>query len=135
MVFAAAFVMLTAATPTGIAEGQISQGVKVLSAEFGTLGRSVKQDIASKLQELCGSGGASCAVFCSETTFGLYALGHRPLCRVTYRCPDRSTRSVEAAREELILLRCGSETPDTNDGVVPTAELQPPPYAPLSAGS
>lgn len=134
MVFGIAIALLTAVTPIGVSGGTMSQGVEVVSGEFGTLGRPVKQDITAKLQQLCGSSGASCSVFCSETSFGLFALGRKPLCRVTYRCPDRSTRSVEAAREELILLQCASEAPDARSVVAPATELQPPPYASPSAG-
>lgn len=135
MVFGVVFVMLTAAMPTGITEKRFGQGVKVLSGEFGNLGRSLKQDTTAKLQELCSPSDESCLVFRSESSFGLHAPGRRLLCRVTYRCPDQRTRSVAATREKVILPRCGSETPKINEVTLPMVELQPPPYAPLAAGN
>jgi hypothetical protein len=81
-------------------------GVVVLEGRFGSLGSPVYLDITARLRELCVRGAERCEVFCSETSFGRYALGKRPICRVLYRCPDRSTRSAEAAREEPIFLRC-----------------------------
>lgn len=85
------------------------QGIAIISGEFGTLGTKAKLDIAQRLQQICGSGGDRCEAFCSETSFGLYDLGRRPICRVTYRCPDGATRAVEAAREEPIVLVCRDE--------------------------
>lgn len=89
-----------------IAQGR---GITVVAAEFGSLGAKRKLDIAQPLRRLCGDNAPRCDVFCSETSFGRYALGRRPICRVSYRCPDGSTRGVEAAREELIMLRCQDE--------------------------
>jgi hypothetical protein len=82
-------------------------GVVILEGRFGTLGAKSYLDITARLRELCISGSERCDVFCSETSFGRYALGRQPICRVLYRCPDLSTRSAEAGREELIFLRCG----------------------------
>lgn len=99
----AASLMLTSA-----AEGAATpkSGVTVLEGRFGTLGARSYLDITARLRQLCGSGSERCDVFCSETSFGRYALGRQPICRVLYRCPDLSTRSAEAAREEMIFLRC-----------------------------
>jgi hypothetical protein len=90
------------------AEGAVpGGGVVVLEGRFGTLGSRSFLDITARLRELCANGSERCDVFCSETSFGRYALGRRPICRVLYRCPDLSTRSAEAAREEIIFIRCG----------------------------
>lgn len=85
-------------------------GIAIISGEFGTLGTKAKLDISQRLQQICGLGGDRCEAFCSETSFGLYDLGRKPICRVTYRCPDGATRAVEAAREEPIVLVCRNET-------------------------
>lgn len=100
----------------------------MLSGQFGTLGAKRKLDIVQRLQELCGTESDSCSVFCSETSFGLYRLGPKPICRVIYRCPNGATRSAEAAREEPILMRC--EEQDSEQVAQPAEELQPPPYTP-----
>jgi len=84
-------------------------GIRIVSASFGTLGDKRKLDIVARLQELCGKGAQSCHVFCSETSFGRYNLGRKPICRVIYRCGEESVRSVEAAKEEPILMRCPSQ--------------------------
>lgn len=117
-----------AADPTVAAVvAQQGQGLVVLTGEFGTLGVKRKLDIVQRLQQLCGTEGQSCDVFCSETSFGRYRLGRRPICRVTYRCPGGVTKATEAAREEPILLRC----PDDEAVPQPAVEqLQPPPYVP-----
>jgi hypothetical protein len=104
-------------------------GVTVLTAEYGTLGARRKLDISQRLQALCGTSGESCNVFCSETSFGLYRLGRRPICRVTYRCPDASTRSVEAAKEELLVMRCPVALIEEGDEPAED-QPQPPPYLP-----
>lgn len=80
--------------------------IQIVTGTFGSLGRNRKLDITARTQELCGSGARSCQIFCSETSYGRYALGRTPICRVTYRCGAGSVRSVEAAREEPILMRC-----------------------------
>jgi hypothetical protein len=100
--FAAILFLACEAAPAARAE----PGVVVLEGRFGTLGLPTYLDITARLRELCVPGSAHCEVFCSETSFGRYALGKRPICRVLYRCPDLSTRSAEAAREEPIFLRC-----------------------------
>ena len=110
---------------------QTNAGIKVLTAQFGTLGGNQKLDISARLQQLCGAGSVSCSVFCSETSFGLSRLGRRPICRVAYRCPDASTRSVEAAKEEPILMRCGDGDAEQVKGEVEfttPGQPQPPPY-------
>lgn len=83
-----------------------SDGIVIVSGSFGTLGRDRKLDISAKLAEFCGADARSCQIFCSETSFGRYDLGKKPLCRVTYRCGAEYVRSVEAMREEPLLLRC-----------------------------
>ena len=102
-----------------------ARGIMVLNGEFGTLGNKRKLDIAARLQQLCGAGGNRCDVFCSETSFGLYDLGRKPICRVTYRCPDGTVGASEAAREEPIMLRCGDEAEEASPD-----ETTPPPYLP-----
>jgi hypothetical protein len=88
------------------------QSLTVVTGVYGKLGRTRKLDISTQLRQLCGSEASSCTVFCSETTFGRYALGRHPICRVTYRCGADRVRSVEAAKEEPIIMQC----------VPPTAE-------------
>jgi hypothetical protein len=83
-----------------------SEGIQVISGSFGTLGSARKLDIVAPLQSLCGHEAQSCRVFCSETSFGRYNLGRKPICRVTYRCGPSLVRSVEAAREEPLLIKC-----------------------------
>jgi hypothetical protein len=98
----------------------IRPNLEILSATFGTLGRSRKLDIAARLQQLCTDEAQSCQIFCSETSFGRYRIGSQAICRVAYRCEsDGGVRSVEAAREEPILMSC----PKRDD-----AMLLPPPF-------
>lgn len=85
--------------------------IQILAGTFGSLGVDRKLDITQRTQQLCGNGAHSCEVFCSETTYGRYALGHAPICRLTYRCGPTTIRSVEAAREEPILMRCPEAEP------------------------
>ena len=100
--------------------------VMVIKGDFGALGRARKLDITKSMQEYCNGSGESCSVFCSETSFGQWRLGRRPICRVIYRCPDGNTRSAEAAREELIMLRC-----DSDPGEAPPLDtIEPPRYQP-----
>jgi len=87
-------------------------GIQIATGSFGTLGDKRKLDIVARLQELCGTGAQSCHVFCSETSFGRYSLGRDPICRVTYRCGAEFVRSVEALREEPILMRCPERRED-----------------------
>jgi len=83
-----------------------SDGIQIIAGSFGTLGSARKLDIVAPLQSLCGREAQSCRVFCSETSFGRYNLGRRPICRVTYRCGPGLVRSVEAALEEPLLIKC-----------------------------
>jgi hypothetical protein len=96
------------------------QGIAIVTGSFGALGRARKLDIVAALTALCGRDAPSCQVFCSETSFGRYSLGRKPICRVTYRCGDGSVRSIEAAREEPIMMRCPEREPE------PKAEPDPP---------
>ena len=122
---------LAAAACATPAAAQAGSGIGILTGEFGTLGAKRKLSIVAPLQRLCGSEGDSCSVFCSETSFGRYSLGRRPICRVTYRCPDQTTRAVEAAKEELIVLRCEDEQAEgADEEQAPIEQLQPPPYVP-----
>lgn len=121
--------------PDGQAAGQEPGGIAIVAGEFGTLGDRHKLDIVARLQQLCGPGAPSCSVFCSETSFGRYRVGHRPICRVTYRCPDAGTRATEAAKEELLMLRCEDvEVEAEGEGQPPVEQLQPPPYVPPQQG-
>ena len=115
----------------GRSAAQASNGISILTGEFGTLGAKRKLSIIAPLQKLCGSESDSCSVFCSETSFGRYNVGRRPICRVTFRCSDQATRAVEAAKEELIVLRCEDEqAKDASEQQAPVEQLQPPPYVP-----
>lgn len=100
--------------------------IEVLSGTFGKLGKTRKLDIAARLREVCAGADARCDVFCSETSFGRYRVGTKPICRVSFRCPDGTVRSVEAAKEELILMRC-PEVPAAEPAV---DELAPLGYTP-----
>ncbi len=87
-----------------------NDGIRIITGSFGTLGNRRTLDIVARLQSLCGLEAQSCRVFCSETSFGRYDLGRRPICRVTYRCGPSLVRSVEAMQEEPLLMKC----PDPN---------------------
>lgn len=92
-----------------------SPHIQIVTAMYGRPGARHVLDIAERLQDLCGSGAERCSVFCSDSSFGRYALGRKPICRVTYRCGADYVRSVEAWREEPILLRC----PERREEAVP----------------
>ncbi len=85
------------------------KSIEIVYASFGSLKRTRKLDIAPHLKSFCGADAKSCSVFCSETSFGRYQLGKRPICRVIYRCGPGEVRTVEAEREEPILMRCPEE--------------------------
>jgi hypothetical protein len=87
--------------------------IQIEAGTFGSLGVDRKLDIVARTQQLCGRDARSCQVFCSETTYGRYNLGHAPICRITYRCGAALIRSVEAAREEPIIMRCPENEPAT----------------------
>ena len=95
--------------------------IRIITGSFGTLGTHRTLDIAPQLQTLCGPDAQSCRVFCSETSFGRYNLGRRPICRVTYRCGPSLVRSVEAMREEPLLMKCPDPIAE------PPAAPSPPP--------
>jgi hypothetical protein len=95
--------------------------IRIVTGSFGTLGTRRTLDIAAQLQTLCGPDAQSCRVFCSETSFGRYDLGRRPICRVTYRCGPSLVRSVEAMREEPLLMKCPDPIAE------PPAAPSPPP--------
>lgn len=116
------------ALPAPAGAQEASPQITVLSASFGSIGRARKLDIAGPLNTLCAGADERCDVFCSETSFGRYSLGRRPVCRVVYRCPDASVRSVEAAREEPILLRCAATVAETV--AAQASELPPVTYTP-----
>ena len=112
---------LSAAQYTVSPSYRADDGIRIITGSFGTLGSARKLDIAAPLQSLCGQEAQSCRVFCSETSFGRYNLGRRPICRVTYRCGATLVRSVEAMREEPLLMKC----PDPI--VEPATASSPPP--------
>ena len=95
--------------PTALVAQAPAAPIEVLSGTFGKLGKTRKLDIVAKLREVCTGADERCEVFCSETSFGRWRVGTKPICRVAYRCPDGTVRSTEAAKEELILLRCPYE--------------------------
>jgi len=106
--------LLSAAGPAATEQGPPNSdygAIQILAGTFGSIGVDRKLDIVQRTQQLCGYGAHSCEVFCSETTYGRYSLGHAPICRVTYRCGATLIRSVEAAREEPILMRCPEAEP------------------------
>jgi hypothetical protein len=104
LVMAVALIVTGGATPAVGADN--GQAITIVTATFGTIGKRQPLDIGARLQLLCGRGAQSCHVFCSETSFGRYRLGSAPICRVVYRCGAEFVRSVEAMREEPILMRC-----------------------------
>ncbi len=111
-----------------VAEVPYDDAIVVLSASFGTLNSSQSLDVAAALRALCAGAGEQCDVPCSETTFGRYDLGKRPICRVIWRCPDGNVRSSEAMREETILMRCLRSESERVE--VAVDELMPPRYVP-----
>lgn len=88
------------------AEPVRDDGIQIVTGQFGTVHGKFNRDITVRLQELCGPAAQSCHIFCSDTSFGQTRLGRHPFCRVTYRCGVSFVRSVEAKREEPILMRC-----------------------------
>jgi len=126
-----ATILLCAAVPE-IAAAQVGPPpIEILAASFGRPGNVHGLDIAPQLGELCAGAQERCDVFCSPTSFGRHAPGSRPfarraVCRATWRCPDGNVHSVEAAKEEPILMRC------IRAKVVEPAvdELPPPTYTP-----
>lgn len=112
--------------PTTLAAQTPVAPIEVLSGTFGKLGKTRKLDIVAKLREVCAGADERCEVFCSETSFGRWRVGTKPICRVAYRCPDGTVRSIEAAKEELMLLRC----PYDVQPEPAIDELAPPGYTP-----
>ncbi|MDT0507340.1 hypothetical protein [Novosphingobium sp. MMS21-SN21R] len=104
--------------------------ITVLSGSFGTLNSAHSLDVADALRALCAGADEQCDVPCSETTFGRFQLGKRPICRVIWRCPDGNVHSGEAAREDTILMRCLLASSQRVEPAVD--ELMPPRYAPPS---
>ena len=94
--------------------------IEIVAGMYGKPGRLHVLDITEKLQDLCGAGAERCSVFCSDSSFGRYNLGRKPICRVTYRCGADYVHSVEAGREEPILMRCPARRADS---AVPLAPL------------
>jgi hypothetical protein len=119
----AAYAALLTLPSVAIAQDSVGGGITILSGVFGKLGSSRQVDMTARLQQFCGQEGTHCDVFCSETSFGRYKISRKAICRVVYRCPDGSTRSAEAAREEPILMRCPAlddvEADNTEPALVP----------------
>jgi|GEM_PF-3992782 len=97
-----------------------ASGIYVLSGSYAKPGSGRRIDIAARLQDLCGRQGTSCDIWCAQSTFGGRDPGRHALCRVIYRCPDGSTRSTEAGREEPILMRCPPAEADDHDPAAAT---------------
>jgi len=104
-IFLAGLSILAMAQPS-FAGAIVNPHIEIVSAFYGKPGAARVVDITEKLRDLCGPGAQSCSVFCSDSSFGRYKLGHKPICRVTYRCGVDYIRSVEAWREEPVLMRC-----------------------------
>ncbi len=123
VILVAACAALLALPDALLAQDSAGGGITILSGNFGKLGSRHQLDMTARLQQLCGDEGSHCDVFCSETSFGRYKLSRKAICRVVYRCPDGSTRSAEAAREEPILMRCPvaeqAEAEDNDPALVP----------------
>lgn len=90
----------------GGSQGADDTHIQIVAGMYGMPGRKHVLDIAARLQDLCGTGAQRCSVFCSDSSFGRYNVGYKPICRVTYRCGKEDVRAVEAWREEPILMRC-----------------------------
>jgi hypothetical protein len=124
-------VLFAGAFPAQAATEAVGESaIVVLSGSFGTPNSAHLLDVAEALRALCAGAYEQCDVPCSETTFGRYQLGKRPICRVIWRCPDGNVRSGEAAREEIILMRCLRAASQRMEPAVD--ELMPPRYAPPS---
>lgn len=80
--------------------------IEIVTGMYGMPGAKHVLDITGRLQDICGPDAEHCDVFCSDSSFGRYNIGDKPICRVTYRCGANEVRSVEAWREEPILMRC-----------------------------
>lgn len=98
----------TAARPAE-SDGVAQPVITIISAIYGDPAKRRVVDISLRSQELCGRRALSCQIFCSDTSFGRSRVGRRAVCRVTYRCGASAVRSVEAAREELVLMRCADD--------------------------
>ena len=106
---AAGFACLLAmqdASADDLAGSNAATPISIVTGMYGMPGAKHVLDITARLQALCGSGAERCSVFCSDSSFGRYNIGRKPICRVTYRCGAGDVRSVEAWREEPILMRC-----------------------------
>ena len=122
LAFAAAFAASSAVVSAQITAEQIT----IVAGTFGRTGHGPLFDIAPPLRQLCGNASERCDVFCSGTSFGHYMLSRKAVCRVAFRCPDGSLRSVEAAKEELLMIRCQAPR-----AAGPATEALPPlPYEP-----
>ena len=86
-------------------QSDVSSGIAVISGFFGKVKSDRTLDITARAQQLCGTDTQSCQLFCSETSFGGSRLGHKAMCRITWRC-DGEVRSIEAVREEPMTMRC-----------------------------
>jgi len=89
--------------------------IEIVAGMYGMLGAAHVLDITQKLQDLCGGGAERCRVFSSDSSFGRYKLGRKPICRVTFRCGADYVHSVEAWREEPILMRCPERRDSRHD--------------------
>ena len=88
------------------------QGLVIISGQMGRPDGAHWMDISARLQSICGAQSPSCDIWCARETFGGHNLGRHGICRAIYRCPDGSTRSTEAARDEPILMRCPDDDVD-----------------------
>lgn len=91
--------------------------IAIIKGSFGRPGSRRHIDIASRVQELCGTGAQSCQLFCVDALPAKPRGGSRAICRVTFSCGPALVRSVEAERDDPILMRC----PDPMPEEVPTS--------------
>jgi hypothetical protein len=106
-----AVILMAGVAPVVTAAEASAQPLVILGGSFGRPDNIQGLDIAPRLRQLCADAEERCDVYCSPTSFGHRAPGWRPLargpvCRATWRCADGNVRSIEAAREEAILIRC-----------------------------
>lgn len=113
-VFAIILLTLCLTFYANVADADAPDTISILSANVGKLHSPRRLDVSLRLQDLCGSHGSSCDIWCAQSTFGGRGLSKNAVCRVIYRCADGTTRSVEAARDEPILMRCPARSNEAN---------------------
>lgn len=121
-------VLLAVAFPSALLAEQMRAGIEIISASFGKTNANGRQDVAGKLAAICQSATERCDVFCSPADLGVSDPGRRSVCRTTWRCPDGTVRSTEAAVHDVLPMRCpvvSDRETDVNE--LPAAPTYTPP--------